>query len=106
VKEDGLGKVLGYEEVGEFTRGVHVLVGEQEFRGEKRLKCWMTALVHWALNEDMRTDSVVLEPRVDNGRFIEHLRNMGFSKEKEVTFPHKQSALMRLRRDTFVAPAL
>lgn len=106
VKEDCLGKLLGYEEVGEFTRGIHVLVGEQEFRGKYRLKSWMTALVHWAFIEDMRTDSVVLEPRVDNERFISHLLDMGFSKEKEVDFPHKRSAFVRLRRETFEAPVL
>lgn len=106
VKEDGLGRLLGYEGVGEFTRGIHVLVGEQEFRGKRRLNCWTTALVHWAFTEDMRTDSVVLEPRVDNERFISHLLNMGFSKEKEVDFPHKRSAFVRLRRETFEAPVL
>lgn len=68
VKEDGLGKLLGYEDVGEYTRGIHVLVGEQDFRGKHRLNCWMTALIHWAFTEEMRTDSVVLEPRVDNER--------------------------------------
>lgn len=39
-------------------------------------------------------------------RFISHLLDMGFSKEKEVDFPHKRSAFVRLRRETFEAPAL
>ena len=39
-------------------------------------------------------------------RFIQYLRDVGFSKEKEIAFPHKQSAFMRLRRETFDGPTL
>jgi len=39
-------------------------------------------------------------------RFIQYLRDAGFSKEKEITFPDKQSAFMRLRRETFDGPTL
>ncbi|KAG0652948.1 Acyltransferase sidL [Hyphodiscus hymeniophilus] len=67
VKEDILGKHLG-EEADNYDRGVHVLVGEDEFRGEHRVKCWITALAHWAFIQDYRTNAVVLEPRVDNER--------------------------------------
>jgi len=73
VKEDILGKHLG-NRAGDFDRGVHVLVGEEEFRGKHRVKCWITALAHWALIQDYRTDSVLLEPRVDNERYFEPLR--------------------------------
>ena len=72
VKEDGLGKYLG-NRVGDYDRGVHVLVGEEEFRGKHRVKCWITALAHWALIQDYRTNSVVLEPRVDNERYLSGL---------------------------------
>jgi Acetyltransferase (GNAT) domain len=44
------------------------LVGEEEFRGEHRVKAWLTSLAHWAFIQDYRTDAVVLEPRVDNER--------------------------------------
>ncbi|TVY81613.1 N(6)-hydroxylysine O-acetyltransferase [Lachnellula suecica] len=105
VKEDILGKHLG-DGAGDFDRGIHVLVGEQEFRGKHRVQCWITALAHWAFVQDYRTNAVVLEPRVDNEKFIAYLGEAGFLKEKEITFPHKQSAFVKLRRENFEAPAL
>jgi len=54
----------------------------------------------------MRTETVVLEPRVDNEKFIGHLKNAGFYKQGEVAFPHKQSAVMKLDRESWEAPAL
>ncbi|ESZ98125.1 hypothetical protein SBOR_1504 [Sclerotinia borealis F-4128] len=104
-KEDILGKHVG-DSVGDFDRGVHVLVGEDEYRGKHRVQCWITALAHWALVQDYRTNSFVLEPRVDNERFISHLQEAGFVKEREITFPHKQSAFMKLRRECFEAPTV
>lgn len=70
VKEDILGKYLG-DRADDFDRGVHVLVGEQEFRGPDRLKSWITSLAHWAFIQDYRTKAVVLEPRVDNERYVD-----------------------------------
>ena len=65
VKEDKLGRLLGGE-VGNYTRGLHVLVGEKEFRGPHRVKIWLSALVHYCWLADPRTETVMLEPRVDN----------------------------------------
>ncbi|QSZ37577.1 hypothetical protein DSL72_008675 [Monilinia vaccinii-corymbosi] len=104
-KEDILGKHVG-DSVGDFDRGVHCLVGEEEYRGKHRVQSWITALAHWALMQDYRTSSFVLEPRVDNERFISHLQEAGFVKEREITFPHKQAAFMKLRRECFEAPTL
>ncbi|KAL3426684.1 hypothetical protein PVAG01_00193 [Phlyctema vagabunda] len=67
VKEDGLGKYLGGD-AGDYDRGFHVLVGEEEFRGKARVQAWITSLAHWAFCVDYRTNNVVLEPRVDNER--------------------------------------
>ena len=69
VKEDILGKHLGTE-VDDFDRGIHCLVGEEEFRGPHRVSCWLTALAHWAFISDYRTNNVVLEPRIDNERYV------------------------------------
>lgn len=65
VKEDRLGGLLGGN-VGSFARGLHVLVGEQEFRGAHRVRVWLSALVHYCWTSDNRTEEVLLEPRVDN----------------------------------------
>lgn len=67
VKEDILGKYLGGE-VGDWDRGIHCLVGEQEFRGSHRVHVWLSALVHYCWLADMRTNAVFLEPRVDNAK--------------------------------------
>jgi hypothetical protein len=77
VKEDILGKHLG-DRAGDFDRGVHVLVGEDEFRGKHRVKIWMTSLAHWAFGQDYRTNAVVLEPRVDNTRYVPPILSPSF----------------------------
>jgi hypothetical protein len=69
VKEDILGKHLG-NGAGDYDRGFHVLVGEEDFRGKHRVKCWITSLAQWAFVQDYRTDALVLEPRVDNERYL------------------------------------
>jgi RimJ/RimL family protein N-acetyltransferase len=69
VKEDMLGKHLG-NTAGDYDRGFHVLVGEEDFRGKHRVKCWITSLAQWAFVQDYRTNAVVLEPRVDNARYV------------------------------------
>ncbi|OKP14251.1 hypothetical protein PENSUB_14 [Penicillium subrubescens] len=64
VKEDPLGRLVNRVE--NYDRGIHVLVGEQEFRGPHRVAVWLSALVHHCFLSDMRTEAVYLEPRVDN----------------------------------------
>jgi hypothetical protein len=64
VKEDVLGRQLG--DVGNYDRGIHCLVGEQEFRGPQRVRIWLSALLHHCWLNDNRTEVVMMEPRVDN----------------------------------------
>jgi len=49
---------------------------------------------------------VVLEPRVDNEKFIGYLKDAGFYKQGEVAFLHKQSAVMKLDRESWEAPTI
>ena len=71
---------------------------------------------------------MVLEPRVDNEKYVlflfpllfilfldlllmwcrlaQYLMDVGFYKEREVSFPHKQSNLMRIQRDAWEGPVL
>ncbi|KAJ5085018.1 hypothetical protein N7532_009789 [Penicillium argentinense] len=104
VKEDPLGRLL--DRVDNYDRGIHVLVGEHEFRGPHRVALWLTTLVHHCFLADMRTETVVLEPRVDNIKLINYLQDVGFYKEGEVSFPHKQSAVMKIKREFWEAPAI
>jgi hypothetical protein len=64
VKEDALGKYSGDAE--DFDRGFHVFIGEDWARG--RVPQWLSSLVHYAFCADFRTNSVCIEPRVDNKR--------------------------------------
>ena len=126
VKEDQLGRHVDSRGLGNWDRGIHVLVGEEGFRGEHRVKVWLSALVHYCWLADQRTENVFLEPRVDNEklvhqsllqvsipdfilthrRFTSYLHKAGFHKEREFAFPHKQAALMKISRDAWDAPAL
>nr|BDD69317.1 acyltransferase [Verruciconidia persicina] len=103
VKEDGLGRQMG-SLVGDFDRGLHVFVGEDWARG--RALVWISSLVHWCWLADNRTMNVLLEPRVDNDRFVGLLQKAGFSLDGQVSFPHKQSWVCRLRREHWEAPAI
>ncbi|KAK3385626.1 acyl-CoA N-acyltransferase [Podospora didyma] len=104
VKEDILGRYIGGAAADDWDRGCHVLIGEEWSRG--RVQSWLSSLVHWSFCADYRTMSVCLEPRVDNARFIQHVEYAGFTKEKEVAFPHKQAWFGRLRRESWEGPAL
>jgi hypothetical protein len=42
----------------------------------------------------------------DDSRFIQYLQEAGFYKEGEVNFPHKRSAVMKIKREFWEAPAL
>ncbi|KAK2756208.1 hypothetical protein FQN54_005616 [Arachnomyces sp. PD_36] len=105
VKEDPIARHLPGH-VDNWDRGLHCLVGEEEFRGPHRVSIWLSALVHYCWLADMRTQTVLLEPRVDNEKFISHLQTAGFYKEGEVSFPHKQAAIMKTKRDFWEAPVL
>ena len=106
VKEDILGPHVDEGHSGDWSRGFHALVGEQEFRGPHRVKIWMSALVHHCLLADFRTTGVFCEPRVDNEKFIRYLEDVGFQKRGEVALLHKQSALMKISREAWECPVL
>lgn len=69
VKEDQLGRHLTGSDVQDWDRGFHALVGEQEFRGPHRVRVWLSALVHYLLLADPRTQRVFVEPRLDNKKY-------------------------------------
>lgn len=92
--------------VGDYDRGFHCLVGEQEFRGEHRVRVWLSALVHYFWLADCRTETVMLEPRVDNEKLAQYCLDAGFYRERVINMPHKQSNLMKIHRDAWDGPAL
>ena len=97
-KED---RIAPFYDAGDYDRGIHMLVGEERHRGPHKVESWMTALVHYLLLDDPRTQRIVAEPRADNARMIGHMQRLGFWREKEFDFPHKRAALMVQSRETF-----
>ncbi|MCD2453713.1 acetyltransferase [Methylicorpusculum oleiharenae] len=97
-KED---RIAPYYEVDDYDRGVHMLVGEERWRGPQRVAAWLPSLAHFMFLDDPRTRNVVAEPRADNAKMIGYMQQAGFCKPKEFDFPHKRAALMMLSREAF-----
>ena len=97
-KED---RIAPYCDADDYDRGIHMLVGEDRYRGPRTVKAWLTALCHYLFLDDPRTRRVLSEPRFDNRRMIDHLLARRFAKLKEFDFPHKRAALMSLSREAF-----
>jgi acetyl CoA:N6-hydroxylysine acetyl transferase len=97
-------RIAPFYPVGQFDRGIHMLVGEEHHRGPAKVACWLRSLVDYLLIDEVRTHTVVAEPRADNQKMIGYMQSIGFRKDKEFDFPHKRAALMRLDRADFSAP--
>ncbi|MDC7824863.1 GNAT family N-acetyltransferase [Pseudomonas sp. BLCC-B13] len=97
-KED---RIAPFYEVGDYDRGIHMLVGEESHRGPHKVASWLSALTHYLFLDEPRTQRVVAEPRADNARMIGHMQAQGYHKAKEFDFPHKRAALMVQSREVF-----
>lgn len=97
-KED---RIAPFYDAGDYDRGIHMLVGEENHRGPHKVASWLSALVHYLFLDDPRTQRVVAEPRADNGKMIGYMQGQRFHCEKEFDFPHKRAALMVLGRERF-----
>lgn len=97
-KEDRIGPYYG---VGDYDRGLHMLVGEDAHRGPHKVACWLPTVAHFLFLDEPRTQRLVCEPRADNERMIAHLQRQGFYRQKDFDFPHKRAALMLLERERF-----
>jgi acetyl CoA:N6-hydroxylysine acetyl transferase len=86
---------------GDYDRGIHMLVGEENHRGPLKVASWLSTLLHYLFSDDGRTCRLVSEPRADNAKMIAYLLAQGFVREKEFDFPHKRAALMTLDRQRF-----
>ncbi|MDO6705406.1 GNAT family N-acetyltransferase [Photobacterium sp. 1_MG-2023] len=98
VSED---RLAPYYDVQPYDRGIHLLVGEDQFRGPRYFNCWMRAISHYLFIDDIRTTRIVLEPRADNQRLFNRIKEVGYQKQYEFNFPHKRSALLMLERNAF-----
>lgn len=94
-------RIAPYYDVRAGDRGIHMLVGEERYRGAERVKAWMLGLVHYLFLSNPGTGRVVSEPRSDNAKMIAYLEQAGFVNRGEFDFPHKRAALMLLERRDF-----
>lgn len=97
-KEDNIGT---FASASDYDVGFHALIGEQAFRGPERVRAWVLSITHHLFLNDPRTQRVMLEPRVDNAKFIAYLEKYGYVREKDFNFPHKRAALMVITRQKF-----
>jgi RimJ/RimL family protein N-acetyltransferase len=97
-KEDN---IAPFADAQDYDRGFHALVGEQDCRGPHIVPHWIAAVTHYCFLSDPRTMRVMLEPRVDNDKFINYLSASGYTREKDFDFPHKRAALMSITRESF-----
>ena len=97
-KED---RIAPFYNTADYDRGIHMLVGEEWARGPHYIAAWLNSLVHYVMLDDPRTQAIVCEPRADNVRMIDYLRQTGFAFHREFDFPHKRAALLILEREVF-----
>ncbi|KAJ1558831.1 hypothetical protein HK096_002700 [Nowakowskiella sp. JEL0078] len=81
-----------------YDRGIHMLVGDESFRGPHRVSAWLPALVRFCFRDDERTKRVVSEPRADNKKMISYMNQHGFSNIGQIQLPHKIAELMIIER--------
>lgn len=82
-------------------RGMHLLVGNESFRGSRFFKAWCTAISHFMFLDCPQTQKIVLEPRYDNQRLLNQITKLGFKKDYEFEFPHKRAALVSIDKVKF-----
>lgn len=96
--EDRIGRHYRWQP---FDRGLHMLVGEEQWRGAPYIRSWLRGLSHYLWLDEPRTTRIVAEPRFDNQRLFRHLPVAGYEMVKEFDFPHKRSRLVMCQRHRF-----
>ncbi|KAJ3104855.1 hypothetical protein HDU96_008780 [Phlyctochytrium bullatum] len=86
----------------ELDRGIHMLVGEEKFRGPHRVAAWLPSLVDYAFSASpygTQTKRIVSEPRCDNLKMVGYLESIGgFENCGLLTLSHKTAILMSVSR--------
>ncbi|KAI0372060.1 hypothetical protein BV20DRAFT_964771 [Pilatotrama ljubarskyi] len=85
----------------DYDRGLHVLVGEEKFRGIHRSKAWFSAIHHFLFLSDPRTERVIGEPKAANAAIIKLSEAVTMNVQTIFDFPYKRSVLTWLPRERF-----
>lgn len=94
-------RIAPYYDAQDYDRGLHLLVGEEAYRGQAFYTAWFSSLCHFAFLADPRTQRVVCEPSHDNRRQLSNFDRSGFARIKSFDFPHKRATLVMLSREHF-----
>jgi len=90
----------------EYDRGIHIVVGEEKYRGKIRARGWFNSSVHYMFLAEPRTKRVLLEPKSTNAAVIAVATMSEFHKEVEFDFPYKRSTLLLNTRERFFRRAV
>ncbi|WHI45812.1 GNAT family N-acetyltransferase [Microbulbifer sp. JMSA004] len=95
-------RIAPYYDCHSFDRGAHMLVGNSRFLGRRYALAWLKGVSHFMFLDDSRTQTLVGEPRADNGPLLKYMNGtFGWKKVKEFDFPHKRAALISCDRADF-----
>jgi len=100
VKEDHLSQYIPGGADG-YDRGIHIVVGEEKYRGRARAKGWYNSMVHYVFISEPRTRRMMLEPKTENKAVRAISTFAEFHQEIEFEFPYKRSALLVNPRERF-----
>ncbi|WP_089140407.1 GNAT family N-acetyltransferase [Vibrio rumoiensis] len=96
--EDRLGP---YYECQDYDRGVHILVGNFDYRGGTYFDAWGKSILHYCFLVEPQTMNTVGEPNAKNHRVVKITERIGMKKQFEFDFPHKRAALLQCQRHDF-----
>ncbi|KAH8111118.1 acyl-CoA N-acyltransferase [Phellopilus nigrolimitatus] len=86
----------------DYDRGLHVLVGEDRFRGQAYSQAWFRSITHYIFLAETRTTRVVGEPKRANAAIVRTSVDAGMHLETSFYFPYKHSVMtMNLRERLF-----
>nr|Q52UT1.1 RecName: Full=Acyltransferase ato1; AltName: Full=Ferrichrome A biosynthesis cluster protein ato1 [Omphalotus olearius]AAX49354.1 putative acyltransferase [Omphalotus olearius] len=104
VKEDPMGTYVGG--LGDYDQGIHILIGEEKFRGRHRFTAVMTSLYHACFLREPRTEVVVSEPRADLPIVPRLIAYLPQELNREFELPHKRAVYTVVRRERFFQAAM
>ncbi|KIJ15784.1 hypothetical protein PAXINDRAFT_168799 [Paxillus involutus ATCC 200175] len=85
----------------DWDRGLHVLAGEERFRGWERAQAWLRSVHHYLFLADPRTERVIGEPKAENAAMIQISLDATMHLATFFDFPYKRSVLTCLPRERF-----